>query len=165
MQYVYAIGPVDGPFKIGIASDLRSRLSALQTGSPVRLKIHISAVAENAREAESNLHRMLAVARLGGEWFSTSIAAVADAFCAIGLCPIGDVKEHDHGGMGMTGDSFCKWLEEMSRPPFERSEEGCAAALGVPVEAIAIMKQNGADRRTALACRAVLHMFEPFYGS
>ena len=40
VRYVYVIGPTRGLQKIGMATDPRSRLAALQTASPVDLLIH-----------------------------------------------------------------------------------------------------------------------------
>lgn len=59
-----------GPIKIGKTNDLRSRVEALQTGNPCKLKViatlHAPAV------LEMQLHAYLDEFRLEGEWFSPS---------------------------------------------------------------------------------------------
>ena len=62
----------------------------------------------------------------------------------------------------MTGVSFCRWLADMRVAGLARSDAECARLLGKSANAIVSMKQNGADRRTALACRALLHRLEPY---
>ena len=77
-MFVYVIGPESsGPFKIGIASDVARRLGALQIGSPVDLRVHVterhpSRAAALAREAE--LHAKFASVRRRGEWFDIDLA-------------------------------------------------------------------------------------------
>jgi len=43
-----------------------------------------------------------------------------------------------------------------------RSDAECARLLGVSANSVVAMKQRGADLRTALACRALLHRMEPY---
>ncbi len=62
----------------------------------------------------------------------------------------------------MSADAFNRWLEEMKAADLARSDAECARLLGVSANAIVMIKKNGADRRTALACRALLHRMEPF---
>jgi hypothetical protein len=66
---VYFIQPVGGGLiKIGIASNVASRLSGLQTGSPVEL--HVIAVIRGVEQStEAELHLRFAAARRHGEWF------------------------------------------------------------------------------------------------
>ena len=40
VQYIYVIGPEDGPQKIGITNNLKHRLKAIQTGNPEKLYVH-----------------------------------------------------------------------------------------------------------------------------
>jgi len=40
ISYVYVIGPIEGLQKVGMATDPRSRLAALQTARPVELLVH-----------------------------------------------------------------------------------------------------------------------------
>jgi len=43
-----------------------------------------------------------------------------------------------------------------------RSDADCAKLLGVSANSVVTMKVKGADTRTALACRALLHRLEPY---
>lgn len=69
--YVYFIGSQHSEMiKIGHALNPNTRLSELQTGSPVRLEIIATVVAP--REVERGLHRAFERERRHGEWFIAS---------------------------------------------------------------------------------------------
>jgi len=73
--YVYAIGPIDGPIKIGFTNNLDTRLRAIQTGNPLPVKIHHFIKFDNEndmRKAEKTLHETLRHIRKKGEWFDLS---------------------------------------------------------------------------------------------
>lgn len=62
----------------------------------------------------------------------------------------------------MTPEAFVRWLAEMKEARLGRSDAECARLLGVSANSVVAMKQRGADTRTALACRALLHRLEPY---
>ena len=62
----------------------------------------------------------------------------------------------------MTASTFISWLAEMKSAGLARSDAECARLLGVSANSVVSLKKNGADRRTALACRALLHRLEPY---
>ena len=62
----------------------------------------------------------------------------------------------------MTPDTFSLWLAEMKSAGLARSDAECARQLGVTADTVVNMKQRGADTRTALACRALLHRLDPY---
>ncbi len=62
----------------------------------------------------------------------------------------------------MTADQFTNWLAEMKSAGLARSDAKCAELLGISANSVVTMKKNGADVRTALACRALLHRLEPY---
>lgn len=64
----------------------------------------------------------------------------------------------------MTGQDFANWIAEMKAAGLARSGAECARLLGISANSVVSMKDRGTDRRTALACRALLHRLEP-YGS
>lgn len=67
------------------------------------------------------------------------------------------------GGIEMTADAFIRWLAEMKAAGLARSDAECARLLGVSANAVVGMKKNGtSDKRTDLACRALLHRMEPY---
>ena len=64
----------------------------------------------------------------------------------------------------MTGEQFEKWLDEM-RFVFKRakSQAQCARLLGVSPNTVVTFKSEGTkDRRTDLACAALLHNLKPY---
>lgn len=62
----------------------------------------------------------------------------------------------------MTGSTFTAWLAEMKSAGLARSDAECARLLGVSANTVVTLKAKGADQRTALACRALLHRLEPY---
>lgn len=65
----------------------------------------------------------------------------------------------------MNPEAFIAWLAEMKATIKDvRSDAACAKLLGISPNGLLKMKKQGTDRRTALACRALLHRMEP-YGS
>lgn len=70
--YLYVIGRVDGPVKVGISSTPGARLSAIQTGCPFAIEL-IFAVKfpdrVHALKHEQIFHEVHDQKRLHGEWF------------------------------------------------------------------------------------------------
>ena len=62
----------------------------------------------------------------------------------------------------MTATSFTTWLADMKSAGLARSDAECARLLGVSANTVVSLKREGADLRTALACRALLHRLEPY---
>lgn len=62
----------------------------------------------------------------------------------------------------MTPGAFVQWLNEMKSGGLARSDAECARLLDISANSVVAMKKTGADRRTALACRALLHRMEPY---
>lgn len=62
----------------------------------------------------------------------------------------------------MTGEQFCKWLDEMKASGLAKSDAQCAKMLGIHPVSLVKRKTNGAKRETALACRALLHRIQPY---
>lgn len=62
----------------------------------------------------------------------------------------------------MSGEVFAYWIASMKEAGLASSDADCARLLGVHRNSIANMIQRGCDRRTALACRALLHRLSPF---
>lgn len=96
-RHIYVIASEAGPVKIGIATDVQSRLSALKTASPWPLSLAAAVEVESgsAELLERSSHEALASFRMAGEWFSCSaseaIEAVRNAADSLGL----DVKDYD----------------------------------------------------------------------
>lgn len=62
----------------------------------------------------------------------------------------------------MTANAFTEWLAAMKDAGLGRSDAECARLLGISANSVVKMKRNGADVRTALACRALFHRLEPW---
>jgi DNA-binding CsgD family transcriptional regulator len=62
----------------------------------------------------------------------------------------------------MTPETFTRWLADMKSAGLARSDAECARLLGLSANSVVSMKRAGADRRTALACRALLHRMKPY---
>jgi DNA-binding CsgD family transcriptional regulator len=62
----------------------------------------------------------------------------------------------------MSAGSFISWLAEMKSAGLARSDAECARLLGISANSVVTMKKQGADTRTALACRALLHRLQPY---
>ncbi len=68
MSWLYFVGAGgSSPVKIGITTNIDSRLSSIQNGNPFRLRYE--AVIPGDRELEEALHEALAPFRMQGEWF------------------------------------------------------------------------------------------------
>ena len=73
--FVYAIGPENGPVKIGFTNNLKKRLKAIQTGNSEKIEVFYSEQFDSKKdmmEAERILHHTLSHRRLKGEWFDIS---------------------------------------------------------------------------------------------
>jgi len=73
--YIVQLGK-GGPFKIGVARNIDTRVKALQTGSHEKLYLLASIEYDTsgaAREMEKKLHDLYKNSRLEGEWFSSRI--------------------------------------------------------------------------------------------
>lgn len=62
----------------------------------------------------------------------------------------------------MTSADFKRWLAEMKAVGAVSSDADCARLLDVSPNTLVSLKRKGADRRTALACRALLHRMKPY---
>jgi hypothetical protein len=62
----------------------------------------------------------------------------------------------------MTSAAFVDWLAAMKAAGLARSDAAAGRLLGVSANTIVAMKRDGADQRTALACRALFHRMEPW---
>ena len=66
-RFVYFVASGENAVKIGVTDDVLSRMKALQTASPLPLKL--LAVMPDDQETEYDLHRAFAALRISGEWF------------------------------------------------------------------------------------------------
>lgn len=62
----------------------------------------------------------------------------------------------------MNAEMFCEWLALMKYRGHAKSDAEAAKLLGVGYSSLMRWKETGADRRTALACSALLEGLGPF---
>lgn len=74
--YVYLVQAATGEFKIGISTNVQTRIAQLQTASPVPLTLLHYFPAKNAREVERELHNRFRAGRVRNEWFRLTSADV-----------------------------------------------------------------------------------------
>jgi hypothetical protein len=60
----------------------------------------------------------------------------------------------------MTPEQFCDWLAAMKAAGLARSDAAAGRRLGISADTVVRLKRDGADLRTALACRALYHRLE-----
>lgn len=75
-KQIYVIGPSNGPLKIGIAENAKSRRSILNVGNHQYLRIHHIHDVESEEEAlriERELHFHFQDSHIRGEWFQLSV--------------------------------------------------------------------------------------------
>lgn len=90
--YIYGIGPLLGPIKVGRAQDVRQRRIDLQMGNPEDIVCHfaIEVPYPHCRAVEHKVHHLLRKYAIRGEWFAVSavqarsIAENARDECAAG---------------------------------------------------------------------------------
>lgn len=71
MSYIYFIKAEEtNKVKIGVATDVESRLASLQTSCPFKLKLEAKIQSEHPTLLERTLHYNLKDNRLQGEWFN-----------------------------------------------------------------------------------------------
>lgn len=80
MKYIYFLKAGDNHYKVGIASNVNSRVSGIQTSNPVHIDIVATKLVNDAEQVESNIHKALKEMRVDGggtEWFQlTPIQAI-----------------------------------------------------------------------------------------
>lgn len=83
---VYVFRADNGLFKIGRASDVVVRLSALDNASPIPIRFYHLILTNNAYELETVLHELFAPDWVRGEWFGLSLEQAAT---------LGAIQRHD----------------------------------------------------------------------
>ena len=74
-SFIYVIGGIDPPYKVGISRDPERRLKGLQTGHPYPLKLHYVKETEISKTKllEQVIHRHLKLCKTNGEWFDMNL--------------------------------------------------------------------------------------------
>jgi predicted GIY-YIG superfamily endonuclease len=77
MPYVYLI-KCNEFYKIGVATDVQTRLAALQTGNPFRIDVVISYEFPTANAVEAALHQKFKAKQKNLEWFNLTEKDIAE---------------------------------------------------------------------------------------
>ena len=109
-NYIYIVGGLRGPLKVGICSNFAARISSIRSSSPIRLRNHLVARLDQpvARAVEARAHEILAQKRVRGEWFDApaeaAVAAVFQAAEEIGctLSRIPELCSQEEAPFGLT---------------------------------------------------------------
>ena len=87
-QVYFIRGDKTNSFKVGISSDPRARLKAMQIGSPIKLLLTRAVEVQNPESIEKELHSVFAKYRIHGEWFSMPWKDAVEIFDSI-------IKNHE----------------------------------------------------------------------
>lgn len=90
-QVYFIRGDKTNSFKVGISSDPRARLKAMQIGSPIKLLLTRAVEVQNPESVEKELHSVFAKYRIHGEWFSMPWKDAVEIFDSI-------IKNHEVTG-------------------------------------------------------------------
>lgn len=153
--YVYVIGTDDGPQKIGIANDPKSRMAMLQIGNHASLVLSLAVPGTRieALDVELYAHWLLRNFRVRGEWFNVSpdeaMKAVSEALEAVrsgkkiskperaikpkSLPPLPDHETPDEkdARIKREGEDLRTWREA-----YGWTQEEAGAALGTSKDAV-----------------------------
>jgi len=77
-DFIYIIQCKSDYYKIGFATDVRSRISAMQTGNPFRIRLIFSTMLPDPQSLERYLHNNYKNQRVRGEWFRLNHVEVKD---------------------------------------------------------------------------------------
>ena len=75
-SFIYIIGGIQAPYKVGISRDPAKRLKSLQTGHPYPLQLHYTKETAicKTKLLETVIHRHLQMYKTSGEWFDVTLA-------------------------------------------------------------------------------------------
>lgn len=129
MGFVYIIGAPGRPLKVGRAVDVQSRLKAIQTGNPDRLRIlaTVGVMESRAPEVERTAHQVLAEHRVTGEWFRAPVDVAEGAVrrAAEGIWGYRSTPTEEIARVGKRyalppsavedAETFSRWLDDPER--------------------------------------------------
>lgn len=96
MKYIYFLKAGDNHYKVGIASNVNSRVSGIQTSNPVHIDIVATKLINDAEQVESNIHKALKEMRVDGggtEWFQLTPAQAIEVAILINKNPEIDISD------------------------------------------------------------------------
>lgn len=145
----------DGPIKIGLASNVVSRVAALQTGCAQKLILLLQCKGD--RDLEKSLHQKFAAHRLHGEWFrpDAEIVSEIDAIRSTQPKPAAKKREKPLTFLQILRKEIevapwagaMEWFER-----FSRATHAVMRICGVETEAVAAMTLIAHPAAVHLAC-------------
>lgn len=98
MKFVYIFKAGEKNYKIGIAKDVRRRLTSLQTSNHERIRLVCCRLVDDAEAVEMELHDQFAQYRTQGgtEWFQLEPSQVLDALMVLNEKPQVELSEYDY---------------------------------------------------------------------
>lgn len=96
MKYVYFLKAGDNHYKVGIASNVNSRVSGIQTSNPVHIDVVATKLVNDAEQVESNIHKALKEMRIEGggtEWFQLTPVQAVEVAILINKNPEIDISD------------------------------------------------------------------------
>lgn len=95
MQYLYLLKAGESHYKIGIASNVRSRAHELQRHNPERIDVVVSKIVDAPYDAEQEIHKTLEAMKADGanEWFRLTPEQAIEVAITINQYPDIDVSE------------------------------------------------------------------------
>ena len=96
MKYIYFLKAGENHYKVGIASNVNSRVSGIQTSNPVHIDIVATKLVNDAEQVESNIHKALKEMRVDGggtEWFQLTPSQAIEVAILINKNPEIDISD------------------------------------------------------------------------
>lgn len=96
MKYIYFLKAGENHYKVGIASNVNSRVSGIQTSNPVHIDIVATKLVNDAEQVESNIHKALKEMRVNGggtEWFQLTPTQAIEVAILINKNPEIDISD------------------------------------------------------------------------
>lgn len=138
-RYVYVIGPREGPFKLGIATNVASRRSIANVGNWVYLFIHYEYAAESeaqAQKIERELHFHFRDRHIRGEWFRLTPDDLGEIQTLMNMSNFVDTAPDDWSLQRKTDEEFTGLVCRRARGALSLTREELASAASVSVSVL-----------------------------
>ena len=136
---IYVIRCKPGQIKIGIAGNIRARLSRLRTSSPVPLFLDYAAVVDgDARKLEIAVHEALKDRRLTGEWFdvpSKRAVAIVRATASAAGYTLKDIDVGTRSDQGTGLPHIKRYIDRTGKPRCYVRNTASKKCIALPVGA------------------------------
>lgn len=102
MKYVYIVRAGEQHYKVGITSNMKKRISALQTSNPHKIELVTHRLVGSAEQVERDIHKALKLLATGGgrEWFKLSGEQVVELAVLLNQNPEVDAADRIIDSLG-----------------------------------------------------------------